>query len=310
MIERTERLAELLHDAILIAETSRDVAVLRHLRGARLSLRDARLDAPVRVDLLSGRVFANGMPVALSRAELAVILALSLHERGIQRELLAEDLYPGTDATAAGNTLKVNVHRVRRRIGTAKVVQYAGGRYFLGDSVDVELPRIEAEVRSVQRKSELGDDTRDRLERLRQRALDGRPAFVLEWEWFGEAERRLIDLARSLTLILARDALRRKRYERAIDLATELVHEDPLDEAAAEIAIRSMIEAGDRAAAVLEYRRYASVLHREIDTSPPDGLRKLVEGMASPQSTHLYVAGTSKSGATNPATLGPMPRSS
>ncbi|HTD34378.1 MAG TPA: hypothetical protein VK665_11995, partial [Candidatus Elarobacter sp.] len=191
MIERTERLAELLHDAILIAERSRDNALLRHLHDARLSLSDAAHDASVRVDLLSGRVFAGGAPVALSRAELAVMIALALHERGVPRELLAEDLYPDADPAAAGSTLKVNVHRVRRRIGSRGVIEYHGGRYRLGDEVDVELPRIEAEVRRAHLDSAWSDELRERLERLRQRILDGRPAFLVEWPWFDEAERRL-----------------------------------------------------------------------------------------------------------------------
>src|ERR1700681_1173308 len=237
MIERTERLSQLLHDAILIAESSRERAVLRHLRGARLSLQDsAEADVPVRVDLLSGRVFARGVPIPLSRSELAVVIALSLTERGAQREILAEDLYPGTDPAAASNTLKVNVHRVRRRIGSADVIRYASGRYILGEAVDVELPRLEVELRHLQLEGALTLERRDRLERLRQRVLDGRPAFVLEWPWFDEVEQRLRELGRTITLVLARDALCLGRYERAIDLAMEIVREDPLDEVAAEIA--------------------------------------------------------------------------
>ncbi len=276
MIQRTERLAELLQDAILIAEQSRDRGVLRHLRGARLSLEEAvPNDAPVKLDLLSGRVFLRGVPVAISRAELAVLIALSLNERGVPRETLADELYPHTDAAAAANTLKVNVHRVRRRVGSSDAIRFSGGRYTLGEIVDVELPRIEAELRRLQLDESLPEERCDRLERLRQRILDGRPAFVLEWSWFDDVEQRLRELGREIALILARDALRKDRYERAIDLATELVQEDPLDEIAAEVAIRAFLSAGNRTAAVLEYRRYASARRRE-DGLGADGLRALV----------------------------------
>ncbi|MEA2663930.1 MAG: Bacterial transcriptional activator domain [Candidatus Eremiobacteraeota bacterium] len=278
MIGQTERLAQLLHDAILIAETAREEAVLRHLRGARLSLHEStQADVPVRVDLLSGRVFACGLPVALSRTELAVVIALALNERGLPRELLAEDLHPGFDSTAAAKALKVTVHRARRRIGSADAIYYAGGRYALGKSVDVELPRLETELRHLRFEDTVTTEQRERLERLRQRVLDGRPSFVLEWPWFDETEQRLRELGRELALVLARDALRQERYERAIDLALELVREDPLDEVSAEFAIRAFLLAGNRTAAVLEYRRYASVLRREIDGRPGDGLRALVE---------------------------------
>ena len=86
---------------------------------------------------------------------------------------------------------------------------------------------------------------------------------------------------------MARDALQQERYERAIDLAMELVREDPLDEVAAEVAIRAFLLAGNRTAAVLEYRRYASALRREIDSPPSDDLRALVDAAsASDQRTH------------------------
>src|ERR1700736_3191853 len=281
MIQRTERLAQLLQDAMLIAEQSRDRALLRHLRGARISLHDfTQPDIPVRVDLLSGRIFSRGLPVPLSRSELSVMIAISLHERGVSREMLAEDLYPGADVLAASNILKVNVHRVRRRLGAADVIRYSGGRYALGDTVDVELPRLEAELRRLVVDETLSNERCDRLENLRQRILDGRSAFVLEWAWFEDVERRLRDLGHEITLVLARDALRKEYYERAIELATELVHDDPLDEIAAEIAIRAFLFAGNRTAAALEYRRYASALRREIDSSPSEGLRSLVRDHA------------------------------
>lgn len=308
MIERTERLAQLLHDAILIAESSRERTVLGYLRGARLSLQEGADAASVRVDLLSGRVFAGGVPVALSRAELAVMLALSVNERGASREILVEDLYPGTARDAAANTLKVNVHRVRRRVGSPDVIRYVGGRYALGERVDVELPRLEAEVRRAQLEGSLAPERADRFERLRQRVLDGRPEFVLEWPWFDEIERRLRELGREITLLLAREALRRDSYERAIDLATELVRDDRLDEAAAEIAIRGFLLAGNRTAAVLEYRRYASAMRNEHGR-PDEGLRELVEG-AMDQPQQPYVAGVRASGAVKPRTLSPTPSSS
>jgi DNA-binding SARP family transcriptional activator len=312
MIARTERLAQLLQDAILIAETSRDLAVLRHLRGARLSLHEAEnTDIAVLVDLLSGRVFARGIPVPLSRAELAVVMALARSEHGVPRELLAEDLYPGTDAEAAANTLKVNVHRVRRRIGLAQAIRYNTGRYMLGECVDVELPRLEAELRHLRIADVLTTEQCDRLERLRQRVLDGRPSFVLEWPWFDDLERRLRDLGNELTLVLARDALRRERYERAIDLALDLVREDPLDEVAAELAIRAFLLAGDRTAAVLEYRRYSLTKRREGDEPPSAAIRALVdEPEASDQRVHPYVAGVSGLGGRNPPTRRPTASSS
>ncbi|HEV2606552.1 MAG TPA: BTAD domain-containing putative transcriptional regulator [Xanthomonadaceae bacterium] len=270
-------MAQLLHEAILVAERTRDRTVLRHLRGARLSLHESfDTDVPIRVDIISGRVFARGLPIAFSRAELAVVIALALNERGVPSELLAEDLYPNADITAAANTLKVNVHRVRRRAGSHNVIRHADGRYRLGETIDVDLPRAESELRCLRLGRCLTSEARDRMERLRRRVLEGRPAFILQWSWFDETEQRLRELGRELTLLLARDALDEEHYQRALELVAELGREDPLDEVAAEIAIRAFLLAGDHAAAVLHYRRYASVLQREINSRPSEDLRALV----------------------------------
>jgi DNA-binding SARP family transcriptional activator len=284
VIERVERLNQLLHDAILLAEAPRDNPVARHLRSARLSLHEMRDgEDVVSVDVLSGRVFAKGVPIVLARSELALMFALAVHGRaGAPRELLAEDLYPDSPRESALGAMKVAVHRVRRRIGFHDVIRYVDRRLVLGERVDVELPRIEKEVHAALVADTLEGSQRDRFARLRQRMLDGRPAFLLEWPWFDECEARVRDLAQQISLALARDALRREEYQLAIDYASDLMHADPLDESASEIAIRAFILAGDRTAAILEYHRYASVLRRDSDSRPSQSLRALVDVPSPP----------------------------
>ena len=280
MVERTERLAQLLQDAILIAETSQHDGVLRHLRGARLSLVDVvRTSVPISIDLLSGRVFARGLPVPLSRSELALVTMLAVHTRGLHRELIAENLHPDAEPISAVNAVKVSVHRTRRRLGAIDVIRYHEGRYTLGERVDVELPRLEGELRGLRVEASLTSEQRDRFEQVRQRVLDGRPAFMLEWPWFDDTEQRLRNLGRELCTSLARDAVHAENYQRALDLAAELVRDDPLDETAAELAIRACLLAGNRAAAILEYRRYASALRVELDSNPSSDLRALVSAL-------------------------------
>jgi DNA-binding SARP family transcriptional activator len=283
VIERVERLDQLLHDAILLAEAPHDNPVARHLRSARLSLHEMRrTEDAVSIDVLAGRVLANGVPIALTRAELALVFALAVHGRaGASRDVLAEDLYPGSAPESALRAMKVTVHRVRRRVGFQDVIRYADHRLLLGDRVGVELPRIERDVHGALVANALDGLQRDRFERLRQRMLDGRPAFLLEWPWFDECEARVRDLTQQISLVLARDALRREHYQHAVDYATDLMHADPLDESAAEIAIRAFLLAGDRTAAILEYRRYASVLRREVDSRPSQSLRALVDESSS-----------------------------
>jgi DNA-binding SARP family transcriptional activator len=278
VLDYSDRLSELLGDAILLAEASRDESVLRHLCGAQVSLRESRCaDVPIRIDLLSGRVFAHGVPVPLSRAELALTLALALNARDMPRDVLADTLYPDADPVAAVNAVKVNVHRVRRRLSTRDVICQHDSRYALGPAVDVDLPRLEREVRMLRFEHQLTSSVRNRLEDVRRRVRAGRPGFMLEWNWFDDAERRLRAFTRDLTALLARDALNAEQYQVALDLATELTHDDPLDETGPETAIRAFLLAGNHAAAVLEYRRYASTLRREVNVHPSKSLRALVD---------------------------------
>jgi DNA-binding SARP family transcriptional activator len=282
VIERVERLEQLLHDAILLADVPRDNAVARHLRSARLSLHELKRGDIVLIDVLSGRVFSNGMPVALAPSELALVFALAVHGRaGAHREVLAEDLYPGNSLENALSSMKVTVHRVRKRVGCQEVIRYVDRRVVLGERVSIELQQIVKEVHAALVGDALDDAQRDRFARLRQRMLDGRPAFLLAWPWFDECEARVRDLTDQISLVLARDALRRENYQDAVDYASDLMRADPLDESAAEIAIRAFLLAGDRTAAVLEYRRYASVLRREIDSRPSPSLRALVDEPSS-----------------------------
>ncbi|HYW54011.1 MAG TPA: BTAD domain-containing putative transcriptional regulator [Dongiaceae bacterium] len=282
MIDRAVRLDQLLHDAILLADGPRDDAVARHLRSARLSLHEMqRSQDLVVVDVLSGRVFSNGLPVPLARTELALMFALALHgPAGAPREVLAEDLYPGHPLEGALPALKVIVHRVRRRIGCHSVIRHAHRRLALGERVQLELPEIEKDVHAALVSPALDDLQRERFSRLRHRMLDGRPTFLLEWPWFDDCETRVRDLSEQISVVLARDALRREAYQEAVDYASDLTRSDPLNESAAEIAIRALLLAGDRIAAILEYRRYASVLRREVDSRPPQSLRELVDGPA------------------------------
>jgi len=274
-----ERLDQLLHDAILLADVPRNNAVAQHLRSARLSLHEMRRsDDLILVDVISGRVFSNGMPVALGRTELALMVALALRgPRGTPREVLAEDLYPGRSPEHALSALRVTEHRVRRRIGSHAAIRHFDRRVMLGERSHFELPQIERDVHASLVSDALDDLQRERFSRLRQRMLNGRPSFMLEWPWFDECEERLRALGEQISVVLARDALRREAYQDAVDYASDLMRSDPLNEGAAEIAIRAFLLAGDRTAAILEYHRYASVLRREIDSHPPQSLRALVD---------------------------------
>jgi DNA-binding SARP family transcriptional activator len=279
VLDRNERLRSLLQDALGIAEEGADGALLRHLSAARRSIQGfTEPDRTITVDLLTGRVGVRGVRAPMSKGEFAVIAALSRTERGVARDVLAEELYPHVDAARAANTTKVFIYRARRRLASRDVICCRDGRYVLGDMVDVEVIRLEAEVRRLQVENvSLSTPLRERLERIQRRLSAGRPQFMLDWGWFEEMERRLCDLTRSVTMLLAYDALRRGDHVRAMSCACDLVRDDPLDEAATEVAIRACLSTGNRAGAIIEYSRYDGILRREIGSRPSHHLRTLIE---------------------------------
>jgi len=268
MIEPRHRLAEALRDAIACAEDAHDDHSLQHLQAASRLLRETSLQAPVHVDIISGRVFIGGWPIPLSRTELATVILLALNEYGLSREEFGDALYPDADPVDGLNAVKVTIYRVRRRIGVPDTVRFRSGRYALGEFVDVELRRIECRLRKWRTTATFDCTDRDALERLRLRLIPVRPAFMQNWTWFQSTERRLRELYREVTTLIARDALRTDRLERAIELASDLAETDPLDEAAAEIGIRGILRLGDRTSALVAYHRYAVNIRRELSLSP------------------------------------------
>ena len=276
MIEPRHRLAEALRDAIACAEDAHDDRSLPHLHAASRMLRETLPHAPIQVDIISGRVFKSGCPVPVSRAELAVVILLALKEYGLSGEELGDALYPDADACDGLNAVKVTIFRVRRRIGIPNTVRFRSGRYSLGEPVEVELRRIERSLRRWRTTAIFDSADRDALERLRLRLIPSRPPFMQNWTWFQSTERWLRELYREVTTLIARDALRTDRLERAIELAGDLAETDPLDEAAAEIGIRGFLRLGDRTSALVAYHRYAVNIRRELSLSPPQTISALL----------------------------------
>lgn len=279
MNQLIDGLLPLLYEALALAQDARDPDLARLLHDVcAATLQRVAGEDPIRVDLLAGRMSLHGRPVRLTPAEFAVVAALALNDRGISRDALAELLYPDVDSRRAANTLKVYVHRVRRQAGDLDVIRHEGGRYALRGLPQVDLVACESAVRAHRlTRRELCDKERARLARFQRRLRRGRPAFMQEWDWFESVERRLCDLTHDVTVLLARDALRRGDLERAAALAAELAGDDPADEAAAEMSIRAFLGAGDTGAALAEYRRYAVALRSELGCAPSAELRSLIE---------------------------------
>jgi DNA-binding SARP family transcriptional activator len=276
VIEHRRLLAHTVREAIACAEIAHEDRSLAHLYAASKALHDTSRDDRVVLDLISGSVFGPSGRIALTRAALAVVILLAIHEHGLSREQLTDTLYPDADPVNGWNAVKETIHRARRRIGIPDAIRRQGGLYALGEIVDIEFRRVERQFRSRRTMVPLDREAREELEALRTRLIPSRPAFMQDWSWFQPTERRLRKLYRDIAVVIARDAMRAGRLERAIELAMELTDADPLDEEAAELGIRAFLQLGDRTSALLAYRRYAVCIRHELSLSPPRTISALL----------------------------------
>lgn len=67
----------------------------------------------------------------------------------------------------------------------------------------------------------------------------------------------------------------------AVDLAARAVASDPLCESAHYLIVRAHLAAGNRARAIVAYRRLAETLHRELDVQPSLAFEELTAGSMS-----------------------------
>jgi DNA-binding SARP family transcriptional activator len=76
---------------------------------------------------------------------------------------------------------------------------------------------------------------------------------------------------------LALTLLEHDRPLDAVDVAMEAVAAEPLRESAQSLLIRSHLSAGNRAAAICQFRQLKELLNRELSVAPSKTLRELVE---------------------------------
>lgn len=142
---------------------------------------------PVVISLATASVRISGRDVPLSGHTLALALYLAAQGRPVSRAHLAGALF--ASHSAAANTVKVYVHRLRCVIGKDCIMRRAGG-YAYSQGVQVDLPEIEAFIA----RAEAGLRTpllRARAWQMLRALSSERPEAVSAWHWFAPVEQRL-----------------------------------------------------------------------------------------------------------------------
>ena len=219
-----------------------------------------------------------------SRASRATLRILAVHRgRPVAREWLMDQLWPDAPAAAAGNSLNVAVHALRRALCAADLggarldyVTCRDGAYELAPGlatwVDVEqFDRHRALGRAARR---AGDKALAAAHF--QAATDIYRGALFEddgADWHLERRFALQESCCDLLESLAALRLDLGDVEGAEQACRRLLAIDPCWEGGHRLLMRSLVARGEYGRAVRQYGRCAAVLARELDVSP-DGRTK------------------------------------
>lgn len=242
-----------------------------------METRAASYDAgSIVVEATTGTIRRGGMPLRLSRRERECAVAIAVQPRPVSPKDLAALLYPDRDADSAARAVKVYVHRLRRRVGSA-FVDFGPGGYELARGVQVDVDQAHRALAALAHGTRIEGADRDELLRVARRLRAEPPASFSDGQWFELLAARGRRLGHDLAIALARASTERGELRDAIGIAKELTYDDPCDEEAWELLIRTYLRTGERGAALSGLRYYEAVLATEYDASPPPYIRELVE---------------------------------
>jgi DNA-binding SARP family transcriptional activator len=208
---------------------------------------------------------------------------LEAHRPGLSGQAIIDRLW--SDAAAGGGQAQLwtSVHRLRsalsggdREMGK-QLVLAERGIYRLSPSLSLATD-VAAFEAAAQRALSLPADAAETLEALQAADVSYGGEYLEGVEALWAMPRRR-DLARQHAAVLRRLielSLARNRPAEAAPVAERLIKEEPFNEQACELLIRSYLGAGERERARTAYRRFARRLERHLDAAPPPTLGQLV----------------------------------
>jgi DNA-binding SARP family transcriptional activator len=229
----------------------------------------------IRVDVLLQKLFVRGNEVTLGKKEIALAIALARESRAYSASELCEELWPALDETAARDALNSCLYRLRRRLGK-HAVGFGKEGYALAPQVRVDLREIERWHLAMRRLESLDNVDRSMFSTLAARLRLVKTPQGAAWEFLDPVLTHMREIHLDITRRLAEDALEQQRYDVALAMTREMLGADRCDEKAREIAIRAHLAAGDRAAAVTEYRAHERALWDDLQMKPSPSLLALI----------------------------------
>ncbi len=211
-------------------------------------------------------VSVDGRPITVdTRKAMAIVALVAAEGRPFARDELAAMFWPEADDESARGALRRTLSALRAAVGGAGLIIERTRVAVDEATVDVDLRTVER-LATATRPTEL--EAAARLIRgpfLAGFALRDSPAFD---DWQAATGARVV---RTIGDLLERLAAARSAggdIDGAIDAARRRVDIDPLDELGQRRLIELLANAGDRTAAIRQYRELVALFDRELGVAP------------------------------------------
>lgn len=175
----------------------------------------------IELDILGAAVREHGQPIDLPPRELALLCALALGPRVWPTYQLIPLLWPASPSPQS-SSLKVYVHRLRRRLGRSIIASTNKG-YELHSEVQTDLWKAE----SLARLALWTESERHALSRFYIKALTSDRSFLNRWDWFAGTEDLIKSSLCAIAVRLAQDSVDRGQREEAMSVLRTAYSLDP-----------------------------------------------------------------------------------
>lgn len=223
-----------------------------------------------RLALLDGcAIWLEGRALRIPLGSQRLLALLALHDHPLQRIFVAGTLWGNHSDQRSIANLRTAMARLPRAAGS--LLDVAGRQLSLAGWVSVD----------VRETSELARQVIDRnQEVLAIKGIHRRLMSDLLPDWFEDwvqaEQQRYRELRLHALEALCEGLTDRHEFGAAIEAGIAAVAAEPLRESAQRVLIRAYLAEGNRAAAVFQYRRFDSLLQRELGLAPSAALRSLV----------------------------------
>ena len=210
---------------------------------------------------------------AVARRVLAV---LAVAQRPVTRDELGEAVWGESLPKTWETALRGAIQKLRRSVGGLDshgdgVIRTAFGSYLLAPEVDVDVVVAAIDVDRAESALSAGDATTAARCGERAATVLAQPFLSgLESEWIDDQRRRLEPLCIRALLATSAAFTALGNHQRAVESALAAVERDVFLESTHRRLMAAHAAAGDRAAALLAYRRCRDVLADELDLDPSE----------------------------------------